>query len=112
MNDLYHQTKQRGANSRSVKKSHNDHKNINSRSRNWYGKTDKHRQARRKADRHSHHRRRNHVRSQISKGDISQATMPMPSSGKRLGSLGKGRGHSWAISNRSNLKSIDLRVVE
>jgi hypothetical protein len=58
-------------------------KGYYSRSRHEYGDPDKARGLRRKADRHSHHRRRNTVRSQLAHGVVHGVeSLPGPSSGK------------------------------
>lgn len=69
-----------------------------------WGKLDKVRKVRRVADRHSHHRRRNHVRSLQARDALDAHTTPLPSSGKRVGDSGNGRGHSWNISNKRSLR--------
>jgi hypothetical protein len=48
-------------------KKHKGNKNVNSRSVNWYGSINKARGLRRKADRHSHHRRRKIMKEDIAK---------------------------------------------
>lgn len=65
---------------------------------------DKVRHVRRVADRHSHHRRRNHVRSLQARDALDAHTTPLPSSGKRVGDSGNGWGHSWNISNKRSLR--------
>jgi hypothetical protein len=80
----------------------NDSKSsLASRSGHYYGKQSHVRQLRRRADRHSHHRRRNHVRNQIAQGNLEGTeSVPPPSSSKRLGRMGNDYGHSQPISNR------------
>jgi hypothetical protein len=68
------------------------------RSLNWWGSNDKHRGLRRVADRHSHHRRRNHLRNKIASGSLNGIEdCPPPSSTKKKGCAD---GWSWKISNR------------
>jgi hypothetical protein len=57
--------KQDGISHHLSKKQHKGNKNINSRSVNWYGSINKSRGLRRKADRHSHHRRRKIMKEDI-----------------------------------------------
>lgn len=54
------------------------------RSRNY--KDDKARNFRKRLDRESHHRRRNHIRSERAKGRLDIDTVPNPSSTKNCGS--------------------------
>lgn len=74
----------------------------NSRSHYWWGKQDKVRGLRRKADRNSHHRRRNHIRNIVANKTIDSDTIPPSSSTKKYGN---DSGHSWGISNRSVLST-------
>ena len=77
--------KSRGAHKETYKKK-NLGKYCKHKSRSVHTKLDKNRTARKEADRHSHHRRRNHVRNVISHyspNDIDNSLMPPISSAKQ-----------------------------
>ena len=65
--DTFEQKKQDGVKHYLANKEHKGNSNINSRSVFWYGKNNKCRGLRRKADRHSHHRRRKMMKEDIVK---------------------------------------------
>jgi hypothetical protein len=71
------------------------------RSLDWFGSNNKHRGMRQKADRHSHHRRRNHIRNKISSGNLQGIEdVPPPSSSKQRKYES---GWSHKISNRKSM---------
>jgi hypothetical protein len=99
---IYETSKQSGYENYQKDLEHRGPESKDGRSKHYYGKIDKLvRGIRRKADRHSHHRRRNAVRNVIAKGNISGTeSLPPPSSTK---SCGNSYGWSSSISNRKNI---------
>lgn len=92
----YEQRKSQGEDGWRTKKMNGAKCVKNSRSRHYYGKIDKSRKVRKKADRAAHHRRRNQVRNAQSIGLEGPEMLARPSSSKRTGNQ---YGHSWQISN-------------
>ena len=87
----------------------NRKKGNHSRSVHQYGKINKARGMRRKADRTSHHRRRGNVRSQLAHGNVDGVeSLPRPSSSKMSGNT---MGWSNQISNRQLLPTINVKII-
>jgi len=98
--NIWANSKQGGQDHYQKKKKHLGQRRCYSRSACHHGKTNKARNLRKRADRHSHHRRRNHIRNMQAQHILGEMTIPRVSSTKACGNQD---GHSWGISNRKKM---------